>query len=108
MQNYLHAYEINRESIFIMKIKHIYLTKAQNQGYLKFIIKLYCANIQYESAVHTAVFMESNVQNDKLMGYYGQIETTPSSLPTSASGAKNPEAPQTRISCCFFIFPFYC
>lgn len=108
MQNYLHAYEINRESIFIMKIKHIYLTKAQTQGYLKFSIKLYCVNTQHESAAHTAVFTESNMQNDKLMGYYGQTETTPSSLPTSASGAKRPQAPKTRISCFLFIFPFYC
>lgn len=72
MQNYLHAYEINREAIFIIKIKHICLTKAQNQGYLKFSIKLYYVNTQHESALHTGVFMESNIQNDKLMGYYGQ------------------------------------
>lgn len=39
MQNYLHGYEINTESIFIMKIKHTHLTKAQNQGYLKFSSK---------------------------------------------------------------------
>lgn len=80
MQNYLHAYEINRKPIIMMKIKHIFLTKAQTQGYLKLSIKLYCVNTLYESAVHTSVFMESNVQNDKLMGYYGRIETTPSSL----------------------------
>lgn len=52
MENYLHACEINREPIFIMKIKHICLTKAQNQGYLKFSIKLYCVNTVWISCTY--------------------------------------------------------
>lgn len=91
-----------------MKVKHVYLKQAQDQCYLEFSSKFCCVNTQYESAVHTAVFTESNVQSGKGVGYDGQTQTTPSSLPASASGVKRPQAPKTRISCFVFIVPFCC
>lgn len=115
MQNHLHAYEIKKESIFIMKMKHIPSSQRHKNKHLKFSIKLYCVNTQYESVVRAAASMYSNVQNEKLMGYWAG-QTAPSSLPTSASGAEDhrhrkagslasPHPRPVTLLCCYLALP---
>lgn len=70
--------------------------------------------MQYESVIRAAAFMCSNVQNEKLMGYWAG-QTAPSSLPTSALGAQDhrhrkpgtlafPPRPVTLL-CCYLALP---